>query len=187
MEEKALGLGELRVQSAKDSDICGHSLVSGQSFILPDGQHLTPLLDSTCGHLTFVEVPTLHLFAKRRHLLDAHFALTWLPESKPVRGNLWSVCRRKNLERIFDLPEEQDHIAKFFELAEKNQESDLDRRRRFRTLPIACRGFEVEWLEELKEKGLWGLFETAELTTLRLRGLDVGRVNHRTGQVFWWW
>lgn len=122
----------------------------GQALTFLAGRKFTPLFEAACGHLTFAELPTLHLFANRRLRLARSFYLTWEPSLDLVRPNdddalgPFSVCRRSNLEMMCETPEEQGFIAKFFLLAEnKDRESFEARQTRLETQPLqAFKGFQ---------------------------------------------
>lgn len=146
MDEKTPSLGKLRVRSKfrilNISD--EHRLAHDQTFRLPNGLELTPVLDANCGHLTFVEFPAFHLAPKRRQQFDRKWELTWAPASASIGSkdaDILSPCHQKNLERLFESTRERALIAKFFQVA-RNKEPYEVRKERLATQPLeAFKGF----------------------------------------------
>lgn len=141
MDEKTSCLGLLSVSLKPFGQSHTVSLVRGQSIWVPLLLFkVTPMLDPRCGHLTFVESSTFHLFANRLQRYDANVAMKWVPDLAAPDYDL-SACQQKNLERFYESPEEREHIAKFFHVA-TSKESIGDREERFATQPImAFKGF----------------------------------------------
>lgn len=142
MDEKTESFGVLH-ETSKTS-VQTHNLVRNRTLSLLDGRPLTPVFDVGCGHLTFVEVPTLHLVENQQQTLDRSYVLKWIAAHvNPSKSddNHLADCQQKSLKSHYNSPEEHEWIAKFFQIA-KSEESYSDRHNRFATQPLeAFKGF----------------------------------------------